>query len=188
MDDADAGWTDHRRTGGAAGLVGRGRRITWLSLGTCMLQALLGDPRQLRAARGVADVALELGALAPRAWRAAARAPALFARAATAEAPPPDDACRHEDETERARGRRCDRPRTLSPPPPATRRHARRCALRARGLRAISSRRGDHRLPGQTCRPADGLGRCTRAVLGGRRRTRLHSRKACLTSRSSPEW
>jgi hypothetical protein len=175
-------------------------------------EALLGDPADARAAGGLPDRALQRGALGDE-----LRAPPVerleLARVRDARHAPPDHggADEHEgDERERddhaparaaprrrgapgrAAGRRPLRlaARGHAAPPAAgapARSHTRSLALRARGLRAVSSG------PAGAARRVTTVPNGTRSHVhagwrGGQTHAELQSRNACFTRRSSPEW
>src|SRR6266540_298086 len=141
--------------------------------------------------RQIAQPALELRALALEIGPAAVD---LLnpSRLGDTEAAAPDDGETNDDEE--TENRPDDRPPTRGPGAAtrlsasyAARRHRRSLALRARGLRRVSSAsaviaRRVTNSPSATPRQVH----C--GCFGGQMQSRLHSRIACLARRSSPEW
>ena len=144
------------------------------------VQPLLGDRLQLRSARRLADRLLELDALGDERVVAPLEIEKLPLVSNTRD-PACDDAGRHEDEADEHEG---------DHRPPArgylALRHARRRALRARGLSRTSS--GDAAMARRVSVVPNGRPRHVQiGCFGGQIQAALHSRNAFFTTRSSPE-
>jgi hypothetical protein len=164
----------------------RRRMTTCVSLGTRIPSRCSATPWRRPAAGRRAHVALEGGALGEQLQTRALELRELACDRDAVAAPPHH---RARDEHEGEEQREHDRPAawTAAAAGQPARCHTRSRALRARGLRALSS--PDASTPFRvTSAPSAVPPHVHAGARGGHVHAALHARNACFTSRSSPEW